>query len=178
MPSCASTRAARWRSSRPPTPGCCNHDDEPTERTAGGTEPAATVASEGSTPSDTASTESLRERGAELLRRSADVRFAEDAHPAYERILGELAPDEGRILRLLALEGPQPAVDVRSGWLPQVASQLVAPGLSMIGSEAGCRHNDRVPAYLNNLNRLGLIWFSREPSRTGCATRCSRPSPR
>src|SRR6185503_679380 len=26
----------------------------------------------------------------------------------------------------------------------------------------GCRHLDRVPAYLNNLYRLGLIWFSRE----------------
>jgi hypothetical protein len=33
----------------------------------------------------------------------------------------------------------------------------------MIGAEAGCRHVDRVPAYLNNLFRLGLIWFSREP---------------
>jgi hypothetical protein len=43
------------------------------------------------------------------------------------------------------------------------ASQLVAPGISMIGAEAGCRFMDRVPAYLNNLYRLGLIWFSREP---------------
>ena len=33
----------------------------------------------------------------------------------------------------------------------------------MIGAEAGCRHLDDVPAYLNNLFRLGLIWFSREP---------------
>jgi hypothetical protein len=32
----------------------------------------------------------------------------------------------------------------------------------MIGAEAGCRYTDRVPQYLNNLNRLGLIWFSRE----------------
>ena len=33
----------------------------------------------------------------------------------------------------------------------------------MIGAEAGCRFVDQVPAYLSNLNRLGLIWFSREP---------------
>ena len=57
----------------------------------------------------------LREIGAELLRRSADVNFEEEAHPAYARILEDLAPDEGRILRLLALEGPQPSVDIRSG---------------------------------------------------------------
>jgi hypothetical protein len=107
---------------------------------------------------------SLRDRGAELLRRSADVNFDEDAHPAYARILGDLAPDEGRILRLLAEEGPQPSVDVRAGWIPlKAATELVAPGLNMIGSEAGCRHLADVPAYLNNLFRLGLIWFSSEP---------------
>jgi hypothetical protein len=106
----------------------------------------------------------LRERGAELLRRSADVNFEEDAHPAYARILDQLAPDEGRILRLLVVEGPQPSVDVRAGWMPlKMATELVAPGLNMIGAEAGCRHLDDVPAYLNNLFRLGLIWFSSEP---------------
>lgn len=103
---------------------------------------------------------SLRERGAELLRRSADVHCDDDGHPAYERILDELAPDEARILRLLVLEGAQPAVDVRAG-IP-LASQLVAPGRNMIGAQAGVRHLDRVPAYLNNLYRLGLVWFSRE----------------
>jgi hypothetical protein len=105
----------------------------------------------------------LRERGAELLRQSADVSHAEDLHPAYARILDNLSPDEARILRLLATKGPQPAVDVRRG-LPLV-SELVAPGLNMIAGEAGCRYPDRVHAYLDNLNRLGLIWFSRETLR-------------
>jgi Abortive infection alpha len=107
--------------------------------------------------------ETLRERGAELLRRSADVHYDESLHPAYERILSQLAPDEARILRLLAERGPQPSVDVRSGWLPfNIGSQLVAPGLTMIGDEAGCRYPERVHPYLNNLFRLGLVWFSRE----------------
>ena len=108
--------------------------------------------------------DNLKERGAELLRRSADVSYREEAHPAYERILEALAPDEGRILRLLATHGPQPAVDVRSG-VPhvQIASGLVEPGLTMIGAHAGVRFPDRVKPYLNNLERLGLIWFSREP---------------
>ncbi|MGZ4172952.1 MAG: Abi-alpha family protein [Solirubrobacteraceae bacterium] len=110
-----------------------------------------------------AATLSLREQGAELLRDSADVNYEEGAHPAYERILTELAPDEGRILRLLATEGSQPAIDVRSSNLIGVGSQLVAPGLNMIGAQAGLRHVERVPAYLNNLNRLGLVWFSHEP---------------
>jgi hypothetical protein len=109
---------------------------------------------------------SLRERGEELLRRSADVNFEEDAHPAYMRILEDLAPDEARILRFLGEQGPQPSVDVRSGLLPlKSSSELVAAGLNMIGPEAGCRHLEDVPAYLNNLFRLGLIWFSSEPVR-------------
>ena len=111
------------------------------------------------------SSEELRRLGAELLRRSADVSDDEDAHPAYERILSELAPDEGRILRLLVEQGAQPAIDVRTAGIPPlgIGSELVAGGLNMIGAEAGCRHVDRVHRYLNNLNRLGLVWFSREP---------------
>jgi hypothetical protein len=109
---------------------------------------------------------SLRDDGEALLRKSRDVRFEVDAHPAYERILSELAPDEARILRLLLLDGPQPAVDVRTGGpLGLLKSRLIAPGISMIGARAGCRYVERVPSYLNNLFRLGLIWFSRETLR-------------
>jgi hypothetical protein len=109
---------------------------------------------------------SLRERGAELLERSRDVWNDDAAHPAYERILDELAPDEARILLLLLQGGPQPSVDVRTGGpVGMVHSQLVAPGLTMIGGRAGCRHLDQVPSYLNNLFRLGLVWFSREALR-------------
>jgi hypothetical protein len=108
----------------------------------------------------------LREEGELLLHKSRDVRHEDEAHPAYERILSELAPDEGRILRLLLLEGPQPSVDIRTGGpIGMVRSRLIAPGLSMIGARAGCRYVDRVPSYLNNLFRLGMVWFSRETLR-------------
>jgi hypothetical protein len=106
---------------------------------------------------------SLRERGEQLLERSRDVWGDEETHPAYARILDDLAPDEARILLLLLRGGPQPSVDVRTGGpIGMVSSALVAPGMSMIGARAGCRYTEEVPAYLNNLFRLGLIWFSRE----------------
>ncbi len=111
---------------------------------------------------------SLQDKGAELLYRSTDVSYEEAAHPAYQRIIDEIAPDEARVLRYLTIEGPQPSVDVRTGKTPLINSpiigtNMVAPGLSMIGPNAGVRYGERVPAYLNNLFRLGLIWFSREP---------------
>jgi abortive infection alpha-like protein len=105
----------------------------------------------------------LRAQGAELLRQSADVSVDDRLHPAFGRILGELAPDEGRILRLLAQEGSQPVVDVRAANLIGVGSQLVAQNLNMVDMQAGCRHPDRVPAYLGNLQRLGLASFSDAP---------------
>src|SRR2546423_8484296 len=98
----------------------------------------------------------LRERGAELLRRSAELDLDdEDAHPAYARMLGELAPDEARILRLLVIEGPQPSVDVRtSGPIGMLKDELIAPGLNLIGMEAGVRHPRRGQRYLGNPHRL------------------------
>jgi hypothetical protein len=110
----------------------------------------------------------LRARGAELLRQSSDVHFVEDTHPAFSRILGELTPDEARILRFLSREGPQPTVDVRTNRPLGIGSELIEAGLSMIGRQAGVRNLHRTNAYLNNLFRLGLVWFSREevePSR-------------
>ncbi|MGH3952113.1 MAG: DUF4393 domain-containing protein [Pseudonocardiaceae bacterium] len=113
-------------------------------------------------PRRSCSEQELRRRGAALLYRSADVTYNEDMHPAYERILTEIAPDEARILRHLAINGAQATLDVRTTRPFGVGSELVAERLSMIGIESGCRHLDRTLAYLNNLFRLGLVWFSKE----------------
>ena len=105
----------------------------------------------------------LRARGAQLLRESADVAAVDGAHPAHARVLDELAPDEARILRLLAVDGPQPVVDVCAVNLLGATSHPIASNLTMVGREAGCRHRERAATYLNNLERLGLIRFSDGP---------------
>ncbi|KAB2813512.1 DUF4393 domain-containing protein [Pimelobacter simplex] len=108
----------------------------------------------------------MRDRGNELLARSRDVWSQDDRHPAFDRILDELAPDEARILVMLLRDGPQPSVDIRTGGpIGMVNSQLIAPGLNMLGPRAGLRYLDQVPSYINNLFRLGLVWLSREPVR-------------
>lgn len=107
----------------------------------------------------------LRRAGEALLRRSRDVWSSESHHPAYARILRDLAPDEARILVYLLKEGPQPCVDVvRSGASGALrAERELARGLTMIGERAAVRTLAAVPQYLNNLTRLGLIWTSSEP---------------
>jgi hypothetical protein len=107
--------------------------------------------------------DTLHAAAQDLLRRSRDVWSDDHGHPAYSRIIEELAPDEGRILMLLLRKGPQATVDVRAGGLVGTSgSTLVKANLNMIGALAGCRHVERVPSYLHNLERLGLIWFSSE----------------
>lgn len=107
----------------------------------------------------------LREVGEALLRRSRDVWDEASQYPAYAAILRELAPDEARILVLLLSDGPQPAVDVLvRGVVGRLrASRLIARELTMIGPHAGVRHPKAVPAHLNNLTRLGLVWAAAEP---------------
>jgi hypothetical protein len=88
-----------------------------------------------------------------------------ERHPAFVRILDELAPDEARILVLMLEDGPQPAVDVvEGGLIGQLrGSRAIARGLTMIGAQASVRYQSLVPQYLNNLTRLGLVWQSEEP---------------
>ncbi|NKY48824.1 DUF4393 domain-containing protein [Nocardia vermiculata] len=105
----------------------------------------------------------MRRRGDNLLARSADVYFTEDVHPAYDRILDQLSSDEARILRFMALNGPQPSVDVRTNRPLGIGSELVAGDLTSVPEQAGVRYPDRSRLYLINLSRLGLLTTSDDP---------------
>lgn len=107
--------------------------------------------------------ERLERRGEELLTRSAQVGRDESVHPSYGPMLDQLATDEARILRLLATEGPQGAIDIYEKQYLPPNRWLVAENLTMVGREAGCRDKQRVPVYLENLQRLHLIEVSEEP---------------
>ncbi len=106
------------------------------------------------------------ERGEELLMRSRDVwndrRGAPGVRADPRRPGARRGPDPAApAARRTAAVGRRP--HRRAGRAGH--SRLVAPGLTMIGARAGCRYLDEVPSYLNNLFRLGLVWFSREPLR-------------
>src|SRR5581483_11732976 len=74
-----------------------------------------------------------------LIDESNDVHHHEENHPAYVRVMQELTPDEARILRLLAVHGPQPALDIRTAGTFGFGSKLVKPGVTMIAAHAGCQ---------------------------------------
>lgn len=107
--------------------------------------------------------EALRERGERLITKSAEVGRDESVHPAFGRILEQIATDEARILRLLATEGPQGAIDVYDRQYVPYRLKLIAEQLTMLGSDAGCRNRDRTPMYVQNLTRLGLVTVRSDP---------------
>lgn len=131
-------------------------------RIRGHSAPATTTAtphgSSGPTTSITApgSPASLRERGRELLAQSASLE-ADEEHPAFGIVLEQIAPDEMRVLRVLARDGDQAAVDVEASGVLGGPGRAVARRLSMLAETAGCKHPDRLPVYLDNLERLGII---------------------
>jgi abortive infection alpha-like protein len=106
----------------------------------------------------------LRTGGDRLIKQSLEPQseFVR-RHPAFALILTEITPDEARIVRFLAVAGPQPAIDLRTKTLFQIGSERIASGINMIAVMAGCRWPDSDQEYLANLNRLGLVRFSEEP---------------
>ena len=84
-------------------------------------------------------------------------------HPAFAQMLRSMTPDEARILRFLAVAGPQPAIDIRTRTPFGIGSERLAGGINLIAEMAGCTRPERDRHYLANLNRLGLVRFSEEP---------------
>ncbi|NMN96621.1 Abi-alpha family protein [Antrihabitans stalactiti] len=106
----------------------------------------------------------LRAQGDALIDISWNVAAQpREQHPAFKQILDSLVPDEARILRFLAVAGPQPAIDIRTKTFLMKGSERIAGGISYIADMAGCAWPDRDQHYLANLNRLGLVRFSEEP---------------
>ncbi len=99
----------------------------------------------------------LRERGAALLHRSAQLLTDEGPHPAFTAIVAELSPDEARILRLLADDGPQESLDVIEVGLSRRAARALIRRVTMVAERAGCRRPADVGLHLDNLTRLGLV---------------------
>ena len=106
----------------------------------------------------------LRAQGDRLIDSAWDPRNQpRGQHTAYAHILQELVADEALILRFLRVAGSQPAIDVRTKTMCGIGSERIAGGINMVASMAGCTWPDRGEEYLANLNRLGLLRFSKEP---------------
>jgi hypothetical protein len=106
----------------------------------------------------------LQERGRQLVGRSAKLGSEPDAHPAFALLLEQLAPDEARILRVLARDGAQPLIDVlETGPLGVGSGRELEQRITVLADVAGCRRPELLQLYLDNLIRLGLVRVGDDP---------------
>lgn len=106
----------------------------------------------------------LRDAGARLLAPGSEVPAADPGHPAHPAILAQLEPDEARLLTHLLARGAVPAVDVVSGGaVGRVLPTVLARCLTELDLRVELWRPCRLPQYVHNLFRLGLVWHSAEP---------------
>jgi hypothetical protein len=102
--------------------------------------------------------EELRELYASLLATAMDADKMAQAHPAFVEIIRQLSPDEAKIVRRFAYSGAQALIDVRNHQdTPPVGGRWILKYFSMLPYDATCTSPELGPAYMVNLQRLGLV---------------------
>lgn len=104
--------------------------------------------------------DSLSDLYANLLAASMDKATATGAHPAFVEIIRQLTPDEAKLVSLFLRNMPFPLLNVRREYKGGIAGKQggrdVLVNFSLLGEIAGCEFSHLVPAYIDNLCRLGL----------------------
>ena len=104
--------------------------------------------------------ESLSNMYANLLASAMDKTSAQGAHPAFVEIIKQLTSDEAKIVALFRLDRAFPLIDLRWEFKPNEAghtggiTQLT--NFSLLGADAGVEYPENMPAYIDNICRLGL----------------------
>jgi hypothetical protein len=102
----------------------------------------------------------LREMFTSLLVTAMDSETAKLAHPAYAEIIKQLSPDEAKILSYSYRTGMHHSIAhlkyFSDGKSPDKGFTYLIRNISDIAVLAGCTYPELTPAYLDNLERLGL----------------------
>jgi hypothetical protein len=115
----------------------------------------------------------MRERYLNLLAAAMDGDTAARVHPAFLTVLRQLTPDEVRIVSTFQHDGPYPLVTVGARYRFGERLSTELRHFSLLASQAGCEHPERVAMYIDNLCRLGLAEL--RPVRIADDTRMFRP---
>jgi hypothetical protein len=105
----------------------------------------------------TGSIEELKELYANLLASSMDSATTRDAHPSFVEIIKQLSSDEARLLTALISIEQVPAVTIRNNREDDTGGRDQLRNFTVLGENTGVQDYYRIPNYLDNLCRLGLI---------------------
>jgi hypothetical protein len=115
----------------------------------------------------------LRERYLNLLAAAMDGDAAARVHPSFLAVLRQMTADEVLIVSQFQHDGPYPLVTVSARYRFGERLSTELRHFSLLGTQAGCEHPERVAMYIDNLCRLGLTEL--RPVRIADDTRSFRP---
>lgn len=102
-----------------------------------------------------------------LIGASMNIDTSEFVHPAFVEILRQMTPDEAKILNQLPeVLLHEPIMDIAVEKPQKAGKFTIFNSIGVIGEEANCEFPDRLPLYLTNLTRLGLVEI---PENSGLA---------
>ena len=107
-------------------------------------------------PPPDVSSQTVEEKMTALLMRSMHDTPSDSRRTLYEVLVGELVPDEARILSALSDGSSYPLVDIAGPGVGRY-QKLVLENASSVGRAAGVALPDRVHLYVSHLRRLGLV---------------------
>lgn len=105
----------------------------------------------------TGNSETLSELYANLIANSMDKDTVKKAHPGFVEIIKNMTADEGLILKVFIPNIYKPIMDIKLKMKKGGGEHNLVNNYSNIGIEAGCKHEDLTPQYIDNLCRLGLL---------------------
>jgi len=129
---------------------------DPRRVTSEPSRPMLVAPPEESDPPADVSAQTVEEKMTALLSRSMHDTPSDSRRTLHEVLVGELVPDEARILSALSDGSSYPLVHIAA---PGVGSyqKLVLENASSVGRAAGVALPDRVHVYVSHLRRLGLV---------------------
>lgn len=101
--------------------------------------------------------EELRDMYANLLASSMNKVVKNDVHPSYVEIIKQLCPDEAKILKIINQGDGFPLINVKYKMQNSKHYTYAFQHFSIVSELAGCERPLAIAAYLDNLQRLGLI---------------------
>lgn len=99
----------------------------------------------------------LKNLYANLLASAMDKTKKDYVHPSYTEIIKQLSPDEAKVLNIISKQNIIPVLWVRKMNKNDNGGWYVVRNFTLINEKANCDVPDRIPAYLENLERLKLI---------------------
>jgi len=105
----------------------------------------------------TGSIEELKELYANLIASSMDSATTQEAHPSFVEIIKQLSSDEAKLLTAFISTDQEPAVTIRNNRKDNSGGRDQFRNFTVLGERTGVSDHNRIPNYLDNLSRLGLI---------------------